>query len=218
MLQPISEVARLESFSPLPHAIAVDGNTLYVSSRATRNIDVIARDSWKKIDEIVPPGMPWGMTYGDGAIVMTCGESDDDNRRIRHYVPGSGFGSSFIACPDDTGSHLAVWHGYILLGQWYNKVVLVLNQDGTIHDRIAAPHGVAGVAVAGDALCLLGTDDEDHGEYYLSRMDLAERSEGFKDIATVPFHARGLFYDGVQWWTNHREADRIVAFTFPTLS
>ena len=37
---------------------------------------------------------------------MTCGETDEDLRRIRSYVPGRGFEDGFIACPDDTGSHL----------------------------------------------------------------------------------------------------------------
>jgi len=69
---------------------------------------------------------------------------------------------------------------------------------------------VCGVAVIDDMACLLGTDDEDSEEYFFSRLDL--RSGVADDLASVPFRARGLAWDGSRFWTNHREADRIVTF------
>jgi hypothetical protein len=194
MLKAIAEADRLVSPSPEPHSIAIRGKDVWVASRATRRIDVIERESWKKTGEIEPPGMPWGMNYGGGAIVMTCGEGSDDTRRVHRYVPGEGFDALDIPCPDDTGSHLALYGGRVLLGQWYNKKLLL-------------------VAVIDDMAALLGTDDEDNGGYYLSRLDLRTGLSG--ELAAVPFRARGLAWDGSRFWTNHREADRTVSFLLP---
>jgi hypothetical protein len=54
------------------------------------------------------------------------------------------------------------------------------------------------------------TEDEESGEYFLTRVSAdGERSE---DLARIPFAARALAYDGARFWTNHREANQIVAF------
>jgi hypothetical protein len=214
MLKSIIEVDRFVSTSPEPHSIAVRGKDVWVASRATRLIDVIEREGWRKIGEIEPPGMPWGMSYGGGSLVMTCGEGDDDTRRVHRFVPGEGFDGLDIPCPDDTGSHLALYGGRVLLGQWYNKTLLLLDEAGNVTRRWSAPHEICGVAVIDDMAAMLGTDDEDHGDYYLSRVDL--RTGSSDDLALVPFRARGLAWDGSRFWTNHREADRTVSFALPS--
>ncbi len=214
MLKPIVELDRLVSSSPQPHAVAVDGDTVYVSSRATRRIDVLDRESWTKRDELEPPGMPWGMTYGNGHLVMTCGEEEDDFRRLRRYEPQRGWHSSMIGCPDDTGSHVAIRDGRVLLAQWYNQVILELDDAGHIVRRYESPHGIAGIAVDGDKAFLLTTDDEDGGDYWITGLDLTTGAS--EDLALVPFHARGLAWDGKRFWTNHREADRTVTFRLPS--
>jgi hypothetical protein len=214
MLKPIVEIDRLVSASPQPHAVAVRGKDVWISSRATRRIDVMDRDAWQKVDEIYPPGMAWGMNYGGGTVVMTCGEGDDDDRFVHRYVPGEGFDERAIACPDDSGSHLAVYAGRILLGQWYNKKLLLLDEDGSVAHTWNAPHEICGVAAIDDMALLLGTDDEDTETYFLTRLDL--RSGIAADLASVPFRARGLAWDGGRFWTNHREADRTVTFTLPS--
>jgi len=211
MLKPILELERFVSVSPEPHAVAVRGRDVWISSRATRRIDVMERNGWQKTGEIEPPGMPWGMNFGGGTIVMTCGEGPDDDRRVHRYVPAEGFDDSVIVCPDDTGSHLALYGGRVLLGQWYNKRLLLLNDDGTVAHTWSTPHEICGVAVINDMALLLGTDDEETEDYFISRLDL--RSGMASDLARVPFRARGLAWDGSRFWTNHREADRTVTFT-----
>ena len=213
MLKAILEVERFVSPSPEPHSVAVRGKDVWIASRATRKIDVIEREGWRKTGEIDPPGMPWGMNYGGGSIVMTCGEAPDDTRSIHRYIPGEGFDSLDIPCPDDTGSHLALYGGRILLGQWYNKKLLLLGEDGSVSHTWSAPHEICGVAVIDDMAAILGTDEEENGDYYLSRLDL--RSGLADDLAIVPFRARGLAWDGSRFWTNHREADRTVTFALP---
>ena len=213
MLKPIVEVATYASVSPEPHSIAIDGETVWIASRATRRIDVIDRATWKKTGEIETPGMPWGMTYGDGAIVMTCGESAEDNRRIRRFVPGGDFDAKHLECPGDTGSHLAMYNGRILLGQWYNQKLLLLGDDGSIVRSVDSPHGIAGVAVKDGSAYIVATDDEDGGKYWITAINLENGAA--EDLAVVPFPARGLAWDGKCFWTNYRAADRTVAFRLP---
>jgi DNA-binding beta-propeller fold protein YncE len=215
MLKQIVELSRRTSTSPAPHAVATDGETLWISSRATRRIDVIDPERWEKVGEVDPPGMPWGMAYGDGTVIMTCGENDDDTRRIRRFDPESGFIDGYVDCPDDAGSHMAFANDGVLLGQWYNKRLLVLDATGDVLTQYSAPHEIAGVAVRDGVAYLLGTDDEDHGDYWITRVDLRDRNVPPEDVAVVPFHARGLAWDGKQFWTNHREADQVVSFDLP---
>ena len=214
MLQPIIELSRRPSLSPEPHAVAVDGNTLWISSRKTRRIDVIDASTWQKTGEVDPPGMPWGMTFDNGEVVMTCGETAEDNRWVRRFAPGKGFGEGY-ACPEDTGSHVGMLDGRLVLGQWYNKRLLLMDHDGNVLEEFSAPHGIAGVAIRDGIAYVLGTDDEDNGEYWITRIDLRDRNVPPEDIALVPFRARGMAWDGKQWWTNHREADQVVSFELP---
>lgn len=214
MLKPIVELDRLVSSSPEPHAVAVNGDTVYVSSRATRRIDVLDRASWEKRSELEPPGMPWGMAFGAGQLVMTCGEEEEDFRRLRRYDPSTGRHELIIGCPEDTGSHVAVRNGHVLLAQWYNRVVLELDDAGHIVRQYQSPHGIAGIAIEGDKAFLLTTDDEDAGDYWITGLDL--QTGASEDLALVPFHARGLAWDGERFWTNHREADRTVTFRLPS--
>jgi hypothetical protein len=209
MLPTIRELDRLIAPSAEPHAVAIDGGTLYVSSRATQRIDVIDRETWKKTGEIDPPGMPWGMTYGGGELIVTCAEPPDDARRIRRYTEAGGF-SAAVDCPDDTGSHLALYGGRVLLGQWYAQRLLLLDERGEVERTWNVPHGICGVAVDGDIAYCATTDDEDDGEYWLTRVELS--SGAARDVALIPFQARGLAFDGERFWTNYRAGDRIVAF------
>ncbi|MBV8488978.1 MAG: hypothetical protein JO199_00510 [Candidatus Eremiobacteraeota bacterium] len=213
MPQPIVELDRLVAISPEPHSIATDGETMWIASRATRKIDVVDPERWTKTGEIVPPGMPWGMTYADGEVVMTCGEPPDDNRFVRRYALEKGFISSPLPCPEDSGSHLAVYQGRVLLGQWYNKQLLLLDEDGNVVKSYLSPHEICGVTVINNAAYALTTDDEDNGDYWITRIDLNDGS--VEDVALVPFRARGLAWDGERFWTNHREADRTVVFSLP---
>ncbi len=214
MSKPIVEIDRLVSPSPEPHGVAVRGNDVWISSRATRRIDVMQREGWNKVGEIETPGMPWGMTFDSGGILMTCGEGDDDNRFIHRFVLGEGYDELVIACPDDTGSHLALYDGRVLLGQFHNERLLLLDEDGTIAHTWSTPREICGVAVIDDAALLVSTDDEAAEVYWLTRLDLL--SGNADDLATIPFRARGLAWDGSRFWTNHREADRTVTFMLPS--
>jgi hypothetical protein len=219
VVTPIVELVRKTAHEPEPHSVASDGTLLWIGSRASRLISVIEPATWKRLDVIEPAGMPWGMTYGDGALVMTCaeslGQSDDDTRRIRRYVLGQGFTDGFVPVPDDTGSHLALYEGHILLGQWYRRRLLLLDQAAATVDTYAVPHQIAGVVVRERQAYLLTTDDETDGAYWITCLDLDDRATPARDVALVPFPARSLAWDGQRFWTNHREANQTVAFRLP---
>jgi hypothetical protein len=224
--KPIVELARKTAHEPEPHSVASDGTHLWIGSRASKRITVLDPVTWSALDVIEPPGMPWGMTYGGGALVMTCGESmgqsDDDTRRIRRFVLADtrasmrgGFEEGYIQAPEDTGSHLGLFEGRVLLGQWYKQRLLLLDGAGAVLETYAVPHQIAGVVVRGTHAYLLTTDDETNGDYWITRLDLHDRTARPSDLALVPFRARSLAWDGQSFWTNHREANQTVAFELP---
>jgi hypothetical protein len=63
---------------------------------------------------------------------------------------------------------------------------------------------------------LITTDDEASDEYWLTRVDAHGEWPQSVNLARVPFAARALAFDGVRFWTNHRESDEIVAFAMPS--
>jgi hypothetical protein len=62
---------------------------------------------------------------------------------------------------------------------------------------------------------LATTDHEDSTEYWLTRIDPRPDTPIAKDLARIPFAARGLAFDGRDFWTNHREQNQTVAFARP---
>jgi len=55
------------------------------------------------------------------------------------------------------------------------------------------------------------TDDEESDDYFLGKIG-GDGTGAFTDLARIPFAARALAFDGSRFWTNHREANEIVAF------
>ena len=219
-MNPVEELLRLPSPAPKPQSIAFDGETLWMGSRETRRIYAINRATWAAHDEAQCSGVPWGMTVLGDELRVIHGEGADDDRVIARFVPGRGFQKhgSFRA-PDGTGSQLG-WDGDVLyVSQWYNKRILGVDAQGAVLSTIAVPHGICGQVVVDGRFYLVTTDDEETGPYWLTRVD-ARGDAGVvevvcKDLAVIPFPARALAYDGAHFWTNHREADQIVAFARP---
>src|SRR5665213_3476244 len=103
----VAELMRLPSPAPQPQSLVFDGQTLWMGSRETHRLYAIDPHQWTARDEIEAPGTPWGMTVVGDELRVLCGEAPDDNRFIRRFIPGHGFKSERMACPDDTGSQLA---------------------------------------------------------------------------------------------------------------
>jgi outer membrane protein assembly factor BamB len=212
----VTELLRLQSPAPKPQSIAFDGTRLWVGSIETNRLYSIDPHTWMAIDEGEAPGQPWGMTFVGDELRVITGKGPDDDRWIRRFIPGHGFKSegSFRA-PDSTGSQLG-WDGdRLYLSQWYNQRILALDERGNVDRTIAVPHGICGQVVVEGRFYLVTTDDEASGVYWLTRVDARGATPVCEDIALIPFDARALTFDGERFWTNHREADQIVAFARP---
>jgi hypothetical protein len=211
----VEELLRLPSPAPKPQSLAFDGSLLWMGSVATNRLYAIDPLHWTVSQEANAPGKPWGMTVVGDELRVLCGESDEDNRRIRRFVPGHGFKGAAIECPDDTGSQLSFDGERLYMSQWYKQRILSLDDHGSVGSTINVPHGICGQVVVDGCFYLMTTDDEESDDYWLTRVDARGKSPVVEDIARVPFAARALAFDGSRFWTNHRERDQIVAFAKP---
>ena len=212
-METITELRRLASPAPKPQSLAWDGTTLWMGSRATKRIYGIAPQTWTVGEELAAPGTPWGMTAVGKELRVLCGETAEDNRIIRRWVPGQGFdGAWALPCPDDTGSQLGYDGGKLHVSQWYPKKVLTLGADGNVERVIDVPRGICGQVWIEGIIYLVTTDAEETTEYWLTRVDPRGATPVIEDVARIPFQARALAWDGAQFWTNHREQNEIVAF------
>jgi hypothetical protein len=210
-VQDISEGLRLPSPAPRPQALAFDGDKLWMGSIETDRLYAINPRQWTVMEEEKVPGKPWGMTVLGDELRVVCGIGEDDDRVIRRFVPGHGFKTQdSIDCPDFTGSQLSYDGTYLYLSQWYNRRILGLDERGGIVREIDVPHQICGQCYVDGSFYLVTTDDEASGEYFLTRVPAGNGSA--EDLARIPFAARALAYDGSRFWTNHREANEIVAF------
>ena len=184
-----------------------------MGSIETERIYAIDPQKWTVREESSAPGKPWGMASLGDELRVLCGETADDNRVIRRFIPGHGFKSPGIPCPEDTGSQLGYDGQNLSVSQWYNKRILVLDRQGAVLRRFDSPHGICGQVVVEGAYYLLTTDDEESQDYFITRIE--PKSAESEDLARVPFAGRALAFDGTRFWTNHREKNEIVAFALP---
>jgi hypothetical protein len=211
-VQDVTESLRLPSPAPRPQSIAFDGEKLWMGSIETCRLYALDPRQWTLIEEDKAPGKPWGMTVVGEELRVICGEGDDDERIIRRFVPGHGFKTrDAVACPDDTGSQLSYDGTWLYVSQWYNRRILGLDEHGSVVRQIDLPRGVCGQCYVDGHFYVITTDDEESDEYFLGRVS-ANGAAAFEDLGRIPFAARALAYDGSRFWTNHREANQIVAF------
>jgi len=211
----ITELQRRASPFPKPQAIYVDGGTLWLSSRQTKKVYALDRSSWQVTWECaVPAGdTVWGITKVGEEFYVVCGVDavDVDSRRIRRLRPGVGFDPAFsLPCPDGMGSHLSHDGTSLVLSQWYPQKLISIGTDGKPGRVLEVPRQVVGQCFAGGVFYLATTTNEESDDYFIERFDPA--TGGCEMLAKLGFSARGLAFDGMNFWTNHREQNEIVAF------
>jgi hypothetical protein len=207
---------RLPSPAPRPQSLAFDGTLLWMGSLETGRLYAIDRRQWTVREEAAAPGLPYGMTVVGDELRVLCGETPDDHRVIRRFVPGHGFKSEgAIPVPDDTGSQLAYDGDRLYVSQFYKRRVLSLDDRGTVGSVLGVPHDICGVVVVAGRFFLVTTDDEESEDYWLTCIDARGPTPQVSDVAHISFPARGLAFDGTNFWTNHRANDEIVAFAQP---
>jgi hypothetical protein len=187
-----------------------------MGSRETKGIYGINPGTWTVVWTTAAPGTPYGMTTIGNELRVLCGETVDDRRMIRRCVPQIGFDEKFgIPCPDDAGSQLGYDGHRLYVSQWYPRKVLALGPEGQVERIINVPHGICGQVWVGPFVFLVTTDEEEKGDYWLTRVDPRPETAVISDIARIPFAARALAFDGRRFWTNHREQNQIVSFSYP---
>lgn len=207
----IREIERVKSPANLPQSLAWDGSNLWFGSLETKRIYKLDTEKKAVIWETEAPGSPWGMVSIGDEFRLICGETSNDDRYVRRLIPGQGFAEDFrFMCPDNTGSQLSFDGQTLHLSQWYNQVVLALDENLQPTKTYKATRGICGQTWFDGKLYILNTADEEKGDYFISRIDPKDGS--VTDLAMVPFRARALAQDGERFWTNHREAHEIVAF------
>jgi hypothetical protein len=218
-MQPIIEHTRINSPIPKPQALAIDGGTCWISSRATKQFHAVDRATWRSTWETAASDgqTVWGATAVGGDVFVVCGVDADgvDERTIRRVRPGQGFDPQFrLACPDGLGSHLSHDGTSLVLSQWYPRKLIPLDARGQPRRVIELPHDIVGHCFARGAFWLATTTDETSPtEFFLERCDPA--SGHCAVVARIGFSARALAFDGERFWTNHRDADQIVSFELP---
>jgi len=214
-MQDVDEVRRLPSPAPRPQSLAFDGEMLWMGSIETQRIYCIDPVQWRVREEAPAPGKPWGIAALGDELRVICGETEEDHRIIRRFIPGHGFKKDVIPCPDDTGSQLGYDGDRLYVSQWYNRRIISIDETGKPGTIVNVPHGICGQVIFGGVFYLLTTDDEASDKYFLTRVDARNGASRSEDVARVPFAGRALAHDGHRFWTNHREQNEIVAFTAP---
>ena len=213
LMQDVIETRRLPSPAPRPQALASDGQNLWMGSIETSRLYHIDPVHWTVIEEAAVPGKPWGVAVVGNELRVVCGEGENDDRYIRRFIPGHGFKSERIPCPDYTGSQLSFDGERLFLSQWYNKRIVPMNGSFEESASITLAHQICGQVIANGKHYALTTDDEMSRDYWITLIDRKLGTQ--EDLARVPFAARALAFDGRQFWTNHREQHEMVAFQLP---
>jgi len=215
-LPAINEMERRVSPAPTPQALAWHNGELWFGSRDLVRIYRMDAKSWKVLDDVEAPGIPWASVSVGEVIWFTLGEGADDDRYLRCYVPGKGFADEpRIPCPDFTGSYLSYDGSNLYLSQWYNHRILKLDSEWNIVREIAIGAEISGHVFVDGLLYVLCGTEQNGGDWRLARLDPREEKPTIRELARVPFQCRSLTYDGQQLWTNYREAGQIVCLAMP---
>lgn len=214
----LTELERRNTPFAKPQALFVEGNTLWMSSLATKRVYALDKATLAITWETeIPEGLHvWGLTkVGEALFVVVGGEGGpDDIRTIRRCVPGTGFDPGYrVSCPEESGSHLSFDGQTLNLSQWYPRKIIALDAQGKPGRVLGSPHGICGHCHAKGAFWALTTDEEKEGDYWLTRIDPVTGES--RDVGRVGFPARALAFDGEHFWTNHRAAGQVVRLAAP---
>ena len=213
-LSVIEELVRIPAPCPSPMGLACDGPDLWIGSYETNRIYGLTAQQGRVFEEVVAPGKPYGLTVTGDALRVVLGD-DGDDRWIRRYIMGKDFKSEKVACPDHTGSFLAYDGDRLYLSQRDNKVILELDEAGTVLRTIPVPRQITGMVVVAGRFYLVTTESREIDDYRLLCLDARKEHPEVHELASIPFGARSLGYDGSKFWTNCRSENTIVAFAKP---
>jgi hypothetical protein len=185
-----------------------------MASRETNRLYAINASAWTARDEGEAPGGPFGMAFVGDDLRVIIGLGDNQNDRyIYRFVPGHGF-KERMACPDFTGAHLAFDGDVLFVSQASYRRILALDAEGVVTHEIPLNRTPVGMTIVEGLFYLVTTDDEFENVQF-TKVDAHGETPRITTLASIPFDARGLAFDGSRFWTCHRDNNEIVAFTVP---
>ncbi|GAC1583109.1 MAG: hypothetical protein NVS3B7_18570 [Candidatus Elarobacter sp.] len=217
-LSMIEELVRIPAPCPAPMGLACDGTDLWIASYETARIYALNAQQGVVFEEAIAPGRPYGLTVTGDALRVVVGDMDDggnDDRFIRRYIMGKDFKTEAIRCPGGTGSFLAYDGDRLYLSQRDAKVILELDDRGTVLRTIPVPREITGMVVVAGKFYLVTTEGRTVDDYRLLSLDARKEQPAIVELASIPFGARSLGFDGTKFWTNCRAENTIVAFAKP---
>ena len=214
----IDELLRIPAPCPSPMGLACDGTDLWIGSYETARIYGMNAQRGSVFEEATAPGRPYGLTVTGDALRVVVGDMNDggtDDRFIRRYIMGKDFKSDAIRCPDGTGSFLAYDGDRLYLSQRDAKRILEFDEAGAVLRTIPVPREITGMVIVGGKFYLVTTESRKVDDYRLLCLDARKEQPEIVELASIPFGARSLAYDGTKFWTNCRAENTIVAFAKP---
>lgn len=212
-MQNVKEQVRRPSPGSRPQPLAFDGTSLWMGSWDTDHIYQIDPTNGAVLQEVAAPGKPYGLAVLGNELRAVLSVGADDDRYFYRFSPGTGFDlASKTACPDLTGSHLASDGGLLYLAQMHYRRILIIGRDASIQREVPLPSPIGGMGFYSGTLYVISADDEFENLHF-STFNSHEEKPAITEVATIPFDARSLAFDGQVWWTSHREASQIVSFT-----
>lgn len=218
-MKDITNVERHPSPLVTPQALACDGGELWLSSRDLGTLHRVNAETLQTVDEIDPPGIVWaGVNTNDGWR-FTIGKGLNDDRYIYRYAADEGW-TKLFACPELAGSYLSFNGDCLYLSRWYKGQIHQMDDAGNVRRDIDIGAEICGQTYVDDMLYVLrGRENADipgaAEEWRIARLDPREVTPQIEDLATIPFAARSLAFDGRKFWSNHRAANEIISFSLP---
>ncbi len=209
----IREILRLPAPGLEPLGLAFDGNLLWIACRESHRLYAVDPATWSVRDEVKTPGAPFGLTVvGEELRVVVGLGNDDDDRYIYRFIPGHGFKSDRTACPDLSGAHLAFDVDTLFLSQAHNMKILALDDQGAVTRTMPLNRVPVGMFVIDGCFNIIACDP-DFRNPQLTKVDARGETLEVTALASIPFGARGLAFDGSRYWTNDRRKNEIVSFS-----
>lgn len=218
-MKAISDVRRYPSPTVTPQALAWKGTELWLSSRDLGTLQRIDPVKGTIEEELDPPGVVWAAVATSGGWRFTIGQGLNDDRYVYGFCEDEGFEMLF-ACPEFTGSYLSFDGANLYLSQWYKGEIHKVDDEGKVKATFKIGAEICGhTCVDGTLFVVRGHENKDvpgkEEEWRIARLNPQEHQPQVEDLATIPFAARSLTFDGERFWSNHRAANEIISFTLP---
>src|SRR2546430_16605043 len=148
-------------------------------------------DAMEIVDEIDPPGVVWAGVFTNDGWRFTIGKGLNDDRYVYRY-DGNGRFDKLFACPDLTGSYLSFDGENLYLSQWYEKLILKYDKNGTIVRKIDIGAEICGHTFVDGIIYVLRGVEKPNEDWRIARRDPSDETPESNEPAVVPLACPAL--------------------------